>query len=44
VVVVAALPDDAGYLYRYLPYHLSQAGGSDKMADLVCLWPALDRG
>jgi len=30
------LPDRAGYLYRYLPYHLHQAGMLAELAELVC--------
>ncbi|MGH3694419.1 MAG: hypothetical protein ACRDRX_10630 [Pseudonocardiaceae bacterium] len=30
------LPAHAGYLWRYLPYHLHQAGHDDALADLVC--------
>ncbi|MGH3811331.1 MAG: NB-ARC domain-containing protein, partial [Pseudonocardiaceae bacterium] len=30
------LPVHAGYLWRYLPYHLHKAGQSDALADLVC--------
>jgi WD40 repeat protein len=30
------LPDRAGYLYRYLPYHLHQAGMADELAELAC--------
>jgi WD40 repeat protein len=30
------LTADAGYLWRYVPYHLHQAGGVDELASLVC--------
>ncbi|MGH4011174.1 MAG: NB-ARC domain-containing protein [Pseudonocardiaceae bacterium] len=30
------LPVDAGYLWRYLPYHLHAAGCADALAELVC--------
>jgi len=30
------LPASAGYLYRHLPYHLQQAGGSGELAELAC--------
>jgi WD40 repeat protein len=29
------LPDDAGYLWRYLPYHLREAGRDHELAELV---------
>lgn len=30
------LPSDAGYLWRYLPYHLYQAGQAGELTALVC--------
>jgi WD40 repeat protein len=30
------LPDDAGYLWRFLAYHLHEAGRTDELAALVC--------
>jgi WD40 repeat protein len=30
------LPADAGYLWRFLPYHLHEAGASDEAASLTC--------
>jgi WD domain, G-beta repeat/APAF-1 helical domain len=30
------LPEDAGYLWRYLPYHLQEAGCVQALAELVC--------
>jgi NB-ARC domain/WD domain, G-beta repeat/APAF-1 helical domain len=30
------LPADAGYLWRYVPYHLDKAGQIDELARLVC--------
>jgi len=30
------LPDDSGYLWRFLPHHLHETGRADDLADLVC--------
>jgi WD40 repeat protein len=30
------LPARAGYLWRYLPYHLNEAGCADALAELIC--------